>query len=428
MKLQIDLELLGHSRIAYHYRYDAGLSDFFSKTPFYAEFAGVDLRSVPVSVLVIPFLSNVLPVSWFIGFDVCVREIDEDFADSMTRIKHEFSKHYPSLQPHKSSLQYDVLTRNRFNGSRTAALFSGGVDSFTTALRHLDERPDLITVHGADIGIHDNGAFLHLNRLIDSTAALQPLRKYTVTANLREFYSVRVNELIEGLDWWGKVQHALALTGVVAPLSFVNRYHQVYIASSASAPLGFGWGSTPRTDEMIRWSDVRICHDAAELSRAQKVVYLADFVRHTGNDLQIKVCYSNRTTLLNCSRCDKCLRTILLIILAGGDPNRFGFYASEDVYPKILKTLSPGFESDMGRYQWLSAAEKIRERPPIFVFRDEQAERRQLGEILERITENSLKSIKKPSALKRLRYLLQLKFPGVHRRAVQLLRMINGQR
>lgn len=47
----------------------------------------VDMSDVPLSVAVIPFLANVLPIAWLYGAEIHVTEVDEDFLNSVEDIR-----------------------------------------------------------------------------------------------------------------------------------------------------------------------------------------------------------------------------------------------------------------------------------------------------------------------------------------------------
>ena len=74
------------------------------------------------------------------------------------------------------------------------------------------------------------------------------------------------------------------------------------------------YGSHPLTDP--RWSShrLRIEHDTMRHSRLQKTAAVAQW------DLGLKalrVCISRKSEDLNCGRCEKCLRTMLMLLCLG---------------------------------------------------------------------------------------------------------------
>src|SRR5690606_8122625 len=110
--------------------------------------------SVPNSILVIPFISNWLPIAWFGGFDILVEEIDSDFFSAMVLLKNEFKRQFPQYQLN-GSLRANRIVKNQCEGSKTAMLFSGGVDAYASYIRIRNKKPDLVTILGADIELDD---------------------------------------------------------------------------------------------------------------------------------------------------------------------------------------------------------------------------------------------------------------------------------
>ena len=99
-----------------------------------------------------------MPIAWFVGFDVYTDNVDSVFVNSLKEIKTQFSKYYPEISNINSNLIVKQIAEKVHNSTfdKKAMLFSGGVDAYTTYLRHFDETPDLITIKGADIKSDDD--------------------------------------------------------------------------------------------------------------------------------------------------------------------------------------------------------------------------------------------------------------------------------
>lgn len=67
-------------KVTFDYELSKEIKKYFSSQKFFVEY-DVVIASVPENILVIPFLANVLPISWFAGFDVYVNELDKEFLD-----------------------------------------------------------------------------------------------------------------------------------------------------------------------------------------------------------------------------------------------------------------------------------------------------------------------------------------------------------
>jgi len=73
-------------------------------------------------------------------------------------------------------------------------------------------------------------------------------------------------------------------------------------------------GSNPVTDQLLSTGDMDVRHDGAGMSRTEKVAYLANWEQ--GMPL-LRVCWEGRVEDGNCGRCEKCVRTRLIFLLAG---------------------------------------------------------------------------------------------------------------
>lgn len=116
-------------KISYDYSVSSEIAKYFKKKePFYLHYQE-DISTVPDSLKIIPLLASVMPIAWFVGFDVYVDEIDETFHNSLKELKKEFEIHFPEIKPN-TQLHYKKLQKNTFDQNNFALLFSGGLDAF----------------------------------------------------------------------------------------------------------------------------------------------------------------------------------------------------------------------------------------------------------------------------------------------------------
>ena len=196
-------------------------------------------------------------------------------------------------------------------GRIAASMFTGGVDSFFTALRHDagEGTPstlrisDLIYVHGFDIPLANVPAWTHVTESLQRAADSLGKRLVLASTNLRDTRF--------GATDWPRLSHGAALAGVGHALG--ARYDTILIGSSAGyRDLRF-WGSHPLTDPMFTSSAVRILHDGAAFMRAEKTEYVsrsAIAMRH------LRICWKS-TTGDNCEQCNNCYRTMLALDALG---------------------------------------------------------------------------------------------------------------
>lgn len=400
-------------KINYIYNYTPDIAKYFNKKePLFAKYES-SISNIPESISVIPFLANVMPIAWFAGFDIHVNEVDDVFYKSLERIKEEFSRNFPQIDPLKSNLVVKNKVKNQYPTDKTSMLFSGGVDAYTTYFRNMSPGLDLITVWGADVDLDDEKQWSRVVELNEKEKLLKCNNKYYVTSNIRDFYTHNVDLLLADLGWWGKVQHGLSLNSLVAPLSYIDGYSTLYIASSYTENFGFAWGSTPEIDNKIRWGETSVVHDGFELKRQDKVKVIVDNLKSLDSALVLRVCYSELNSRVNCSKCEKCHRTIIGIILENEDPNKYGFETSFEVYNDMLKDYAKGFSSEGTKYFWWEILERIKNTKEIFIFQDKAYESIKMKELQRLIEVNMNLKAPKKTQFSKLKFSLQKTFPGL---------------
>jgi hypothetical protein len=197
------------------------------------------------------------------------------------------------------------------SGRIAASMFTGGVDSFFTVLRHdagegtpsTVRISDLLYIHGFDVPLANMAAWTHVTSSLQRAADALHKRLVLAASNLRDTRF--------GATDWPRLSHGAALAGVGHALG--ARYDTILIGSSAGyRDLRF-WGSHPLTDPMFTSSVVRILHDGAAFMRAEKTAYVsrsAIALRH------LRVCWKS-TAGDNCGECNNCYRTMLALDALG---------------------------------------------------------------------------------------------------------------
>jgi hypothetical protein len=186
----------------------------------------------------------------------------------------------------------------------TGLFFSGGVDSFFSLLRHREEITHLIFVRGFDIKLHKPDVQAAVLPVMRAVAAQMNKTLVEVSTNIREFSDSLVDW---GLDYNGAAVAAVAL--LLAPT-----LNKVYVASSHSETDTFRWGSHLFLDHHYSTETLSLIHDGAKATRVEKVAAIADdrLVQQT-----LRVCFRNKGGAYNCGRCEKCLRTMINLRVAG---------------------------------------------------------------------------------------------------------------
>lgn len=407
----------GH-KIIYQYTYDKAIAKYFNiKESFFVTYKE-DVSEIPLSIAIIPFLANLAPIAWFAGFDIEVEEVDADFFDALKKIKEVFSKAYPHLKKLKSELRYKHIIQNISTGKKKAMLFSGGVDAYATYFRHNEESNplELITINGADIPLEDIDQWSSVVYLNETEILLKKNYKHYINTNLRDFYTYNTGLLLEDLSWWGRIQHGLALTGVTAPIAYINGFTNLFIGSTHTKNIEIPWGSSPYTDNLIQWGGMKVVHDAYELERLDKIELIISSLLKFNKKLILRVCYSELNKGVNCSKCEKCVRTMFAIILFNGNPNDYGFETDSHIYESILSILNKSFHTKGIYYHWIQLIKRANETDVFFVFKDIEIETIKMASIKNKnLTFNELTQKKSLVKKNRIKYILRNRFASIYK-------------
>lgn len=179
-----------------------------------------------------------------------------------------------------------------------ASFFSGGVDSFYTALKHRQSLDAVVFVHGFDIRLGNTALRQRVSAEMKRAATDLGMDLIEVETNLREFCDPIVS--------WTNHQFGPAMASVAHALSGTLR--TIYFPSSESYAHLDPCASHPLVDPLWGTNALTILHDGAEASRNEKVELIAssEIARTT-----LRVCWENPANAYNCGRCEKCLRTMI---------------------------------------------------------------------------------------------------------------------
>ena len=337
---------------------DGRLRRFFTGAEFLAEY-DVDVEDVPESIAVVPVLAQVCPVAWAVGADVRVRVVDAEFLAALDAVGNELLDMYPSFMQ-GGAIRVGEAVENESparEDDRPAMLFSGGVDSVTTYLRHRTEVPALVSVQGWVVRRDEPERWARVRRQVEAFAEPRGLRTHDISSNMLEFVDspmlqAHFQRYLDGA-WYSSVGHGLGMLGLCAPLTFEVGYPTLYIAATHTEAFTEPWGSHPRIDDRVRWSGTEAVHDGYDLSRQEKLELIADYVRGNDQELTLRTCLVSEAGE-NCNECEKCYRTAVGLLLAGVDPNDVGYDVDRSTFADIRAAFERG-EFTMGeheRYMW----------------------------------------------------------------------------
>jgi hypothetical protein len=196
------------------------------------------------------------------------------------------------------------LTARKPRGrQRTALTFSGGVDSFHALLLGGFDVDLLVTVHGFDIRLDDSDRMAAWERSFREVADEVGIPAGLVRTNVRDHPTAQ-------LASWPRA-HGGALAGLGHTLAGVDR---LAVASSYPRRLASPWGSHWRLDPLWSSDRLEVVHVGDEWWRAEKLAQVAD---HPLVQRYLRVCWEHLSPALNCGRCEKCVRTQLVLETVG---------------------------------------------------------------------------------------------------------------
>lgn len=359
---------VNHGKLTVHFTlsHHKNLRNFFApEHTFEAEYTH-DLGKVPQGILLIPFITNVLPVAWLLNAKLIVPELDKEFYHSIAAFKEGYKNMAPMLK-FKGKVEAERLIDYSYKPSRRAGtFFSGGVDAYCTLLRHLQERPSLLTILGADIKENDTTGWETACLQSVKTARLYGLPEPEfVRSNFRTFLNEGYGDYLVAASndgYWHGFQHGIGLIGLAAPLAYIQRWNMCYIASSFTKHDHVICASSPSIDNHVRLSTTAVCHDGYELSRQQKLQYIARSAHDSGYYPKLRVCWKSDGGQ-NCGLCEKCIRTIYGLLAEGEDPRNYGFEnfdINSHVYRAIIQGALPSSDLFVRRF-WLNIQTRFAE-------------------------------------------------------------------
>lgn len=193
---------------------------------------------------------------------------------------------------------------------RTACFFSGGVDSFHTALRRHKQEPlpepltHLLFMRGIETPLAESRGVSDSQQHVETIAQRMGIGCIAGETNLRTFF---------GRNWERYyVGSGLAATA----LSLGRGFSAICIPGSSTYAHPHWCGTTFVTDPMFSTESLSLHHDGADTERGHKVRAIlqwnAPLVRE-----HLRVCIHNNGGAWNCGKCYKCVRTAIILELLG---------------------------------------------------------------------------------------------------------------
>jgi hypothetical protein len=255
-----------------------------------------------------PWLIALLPLAIVVReqIDLGPLPLDDGLLANADRLMSIWSRWYPELQP--VAIVTDAGASPVPAGeAKTAALFSGGVDSLYTLFydrtQGEDKIDELILIHGADIPIANRAAFDDARASAQRVAEAVELPLVTIATNLRSTMFRLTN--------WNSLSFGALMAACVLMLE--GRYALCLIPSTGRRGAIPPLGSHPETDPLFSTSRTHFVHHGGWSDRIRKTEMISQHPIALEN---LRVCWESETGG-NCGRCGKCLRTMATLDVLG---------------------------------------------------------------------------------------------------------------
>lgn len=182
-----------------------------------------------------------------------------------------------------------------------ALFFTLGVDSFYSLKKLLEKRYSnfnyLIYVVGLDIKLSNKKLLNKVIKNIENVANTYGLKMIIVETNIRD--------ITDKFHNWNAV-HGEVLAGVGQFVS--GEISKVYLSSSDSQLSKSPYGLHPDIDKLWSSDNLKVETIGNGIKRSEKIQFIKNFYLA---QKYLRVCWENPQNRYNCSKCEKCLRTML---------------------------------------------------------------------------------------------------------------------
>lgn len=232
--------------------------------------------------------------------------VSQQFLEGLETVQDIYTSWWPELKRVRID-GASATQRSPSPESQVASFFSGGVDSFYTLLKHREEIDTLIFVHGFDVALEDADLRNRVSQRLREAADAFGKRLIEVETNLRT-----LTDSHRPASGWERA-HGAALASVA--LLLAPEFRRVYVPATHTYRDLFPWGSHPLLDTCWSTEALALFHDGCEATRVQKCEWITD----SDAALQsLRVCWRNPGGSYNCGECEKCQRTMINLLAAGG--------------------------------------------------------------------------------------------------------------
>jgi len=363
-KIRIDEAVLldGGRRVGNMIYPDPEYASYFMDTAFYVEYPE-SVEQVPRGLLNIPALSTVLHFAVAIGANVEVGEIDSEYLKGAAEAQ-EYLRIAPGFSALRCTTQIKgTPTKTAYETPHTGLLFSGGSDSTCSWIKRRHENPRLYLIWGLDVPTWWPEFWAKIEN------QYKPLNPRIIKTNTEDLYATNTlyalgSSLTEG--YRPTYSFSVNALGVTAPLTYLDGVGMQQLSSTYPSRHylnpRYPWAQYRPSfivNQFWRWGSTRCAEVDHEYSTTEKIRYFLKPYLDEGNHVLLRSC-GHRKTLqeqglqnMNCSKCDKCQRTIGMLAVNGVDPRKVGFPVNDQIWAKTRSDIETRhWKPSYLKYHW----------------------------------------------------------------------------
>ena len=304
---------------------------------------GTELSELPKDLLQVPLILNLAPIVWRLGLKVEIERLESVFAQSLGELYLSYRRLWKEL-PWSGKIEVLELTANNEEGFSEdgASLFSFGVDSVATFIRHKAHIKSLISIVGADVDCSDQDGANEFKTQSQLVSQRFGVRSIGIQSNLKDIlnYSALSKLIPQWTDWWTNFQHGPSLVAYLLIVAYAFKCKNAYIAASDHTDYLARLGSRPDLEGILKYGSVSVIHDGTDMLRQQKVALIGKEWNEP-----LHVCWKAKS-FKNCGCCEKCIRTILAFLVEGDLESISRYFLGSPDYEQIKKYVIKLFSKD----------------------------------------------------------------------------------
>ena len=260
-----------------------------------------------------PFAAALLPMAQTTHEDLHIEgPISPRLINGMREYQQAMSLWYPDLmQPVKITASIQEALPQEDAGQHCVTLFSGGVDSAYTLMSHLPEYERIpayqvksaLFVHGLDIPLQNKASYTNSLKIFETELSPLGVEVIPCATNMHYFTS--------GLLNWEIAHGGITIASGLVLDKWINT---LLIPASDTIEYLIPWGSSPMIDHLLSTETVKVVHHGITTLRINKVAAISSW-QPAHNFLRVCTDENNRSAVNNCSKCEKCVCTMTMLLV-----------------------------------------------------------------------------------------------------------------